>query len=383
MVRFKKGRRGTACCAPANLKIMKAIKVNLKENSYRVLIGPGILDNLGVYLKQLDIGTDAYIITNSSLKSLFGESVNKALLKSGFTFYYKLVPDSEKSKAFSVAGRILSDLSAYGLNKKLFILALGGGVIGDLAGFAASIYRRGIPYIQIPTSLLAQVDSSIGGKTAVDLSCGKNLVGTFYQPKLVLSDIGLLRFLPSRQLKSALAEVIKYAVIGDRELFVYLENNLAGILAKDKTCLEYIVARCAGIKAGIVSRDEKEKKGIRVILNFGHTLGHAIEAAGKFKAYNHGEAVGLGMLAACGISRRMGLLKDSHCQRIEDLIKSAGLPTRIKGLEIKKILGAHYHDKKFKGAVNKFVLLERIGKCIVKENIPLEIIKEALTRISG
>lgn len=362
---------------------MKEIKVNLKENSYRVLIGAGILDNLGLYLKQLDIGTDAYIITNSYLKSLFGENLNKTLFKSGLTCYYKLVSDSEKSKAFSVAGRILSDLSAYGRNKKLFILALGGGVIGDLAGFTASIYHRGIPYIQIPTSLLAQVDSSIGGKTAVDLSCGKNLVGTFYQPKLVISDTSLLRFLPSRQLKSALAEVIKYAVIGDRELFVYLEDNLSGILAKDKTCLEYIVARCAGIKAGIVSRDEKEKEGIRVILNFGHTLGHAIEAAGKFKAYNHGEAVGLGMLAACGISRRMNLLKERHCQRIEDLIKRAGLPTRIKGLEIKKIIGAHYLDKKFKGAVNKFVLLERIGKCIVKENIPLEIIKKALTRISN
>lgn len=365
---------------PYGEKVMKEIKVNLKENSYRVIIGTGILDNLGVYLKRLNIGTGAYIITNSSLKSLFGENVNKPLFKSGFTFYYKLVPDSEKSKSFSVAGRILSDLSAYGRKRKLFILALGGGVIGDLAGFVASIYRRGIPYIQIPTSLLAQVDSSIGGKTAVDLNCGKNLVGTFYQPKLVLSDIGLLRVLPSRQLKSALAEVIKYAVIGDRELFIYLENNLSGILAKNETCLEYIVARCAGIKAGIVSRDEKEKKGIRVILNFGHTLGHAIEAAGNFKAYNHGEAVGLGMLAACGISRRMNLLKESHCQRIEDLIKRAGIPTRIKGLEIKKIIGAHYHDKKFNGAMNKFVLLKKIGKSTVMDNIPLKIIKEALKK---
>jgi len=336
------------------------------------------LDKLGIFLRQLNIGTDAYIITNSSLQALFNKNINKSLIKSGLTFYYKLVPDSEKSKSFSVAVRILTDLSAYGRNKRLFILALGGGVIGDLAGFVASIYRRGIPYVQIPTSLLAQVDSSIGGKTAVDLSRGKNLVGSFYQPKLVLSDVGLLRTLPLRQLKSALAEVIKYAVIADRELFIFLENNLSGILAGDKTCLEYIVARCAGIKAGIVSRDEKDKKGIRVILNFGHTLGHAIEAAGNFKVYNHGEAVGLGMLAACGISRRMSLLNENSCQRIEDLIKRAGIPMRIKGLDTKKIIAAQYHDKKFYGAVNKFVLLKGIGRSVVMNNVPLEIIKEVL-----
>lgn len=357
---------------------MKEIKVNLKENSYRIIIGDGILDKLGIFLRKLNIGTDAYIITNSSLQALFSKNVNKSLIKSGFTFYYKLIPDSEKSKSFSVAGRILIDLSAYGRNKRLFILALGGGVIGDLAGFVASIYRRGIPYVQIPTSLLAQVDSSIGGKTAVDLNCGKNLVGSFYQPKLVLSDIALLRTLPLRQLKSALAEVIKYAVIADRELFIFLENNLSGILAGDKTCLEYIVARCAGIKAGIVSRDEKDKKGVRVILNFGHTLGHAIEAAGNFKVYNHGEAVGLGMLAACGISRRMSLLNENYFQRIDNLIKRTGIPTRIKGLDIKKIIAAHYHDKKFLGGVNKFVLLKGIGRSVVVDNVPLEIIKEVL-----
>ncbi len=357
---------------------MRAIKVNLKEDSYRIIVGSGVLDKIGTYLKKLKAGTDAFIITNPYLKTKFGRRLNESLTNSGLAFHYRLIPDTERSKSFSVAAQILADLATYDQKKKIFILAFGGGVVGDLAGFVASIYRRGTVYIQVPTSLLAQVDSSIGGKTAVDLNQGKNLAGTFYQPKLVLSDIGLLKTLDQRQLKAALAEVIKYAVIKDRELFVYLENNLSRILDKDKACLEFIVAQCAGIKAQIVSQDEKEEKSLRTILNFGHTLGHAIEAAGNFKAYNHGEAIGLGMLAACGISRKLNLLQVSDLQRIESLIKKSGLPLKIKGLDLDKIIDAHYHDKKFSGTRNRFVLVCGIGRAKIKENIPLEIIKEAL-----
>ncbi len=358
--------------------VMKIIKVNLKEHSYRIIVGSGLLAKLGKYLKELGIGSDVYIITNSYLKSKFGKELNKSLKNSGFDFYYKSIPDTEKSKSFSVAGEILSDLSFYDRQKRIFILAFGGGVVGDLAGFVASIYRRGTAYVQVPTSFLAQVDSSIGGKTAVDLKQGKNLAGTFYQPKLVVSDIDLLKTLDSRQLKAALAEVIKYAIIKDQGFFAYLEDNLSLILNKDRTCLEFIVCRCAAIKARIVSQDELEKKGLRVILNFGHTLGHAIEAAGNFKVYNHGEAIGLGMLAACGISRKLGLLKDSDYQRIQVLIGKTGLPLKIERLNPAKIIAMHYHDKKFIGNKNRFVLARGIGEVEVKENIPLRIIKEVL-----
>ncbi len=361
---------------------MRSIRMNLKNNPYRILVGAGALNKLGVCLKKLKIGADAYIVTNSYLKKKFAPALNKTLNNSGFNFRYKLVPDAEASKSLTQVSGILADLSAYDQKKKIFILALGGGVIGDLAGFVASIYRRGTPFVQVPTTLLAQVDSSIGGKTGVDLSQGKNLAGTFYQPKLVLSDTDLLLTLPRRQLSSALAEVIKCALILDPELFVYLEKNLARILAKNKKSLEFIVARCAGLKASIVSRDEFEKKGLRTVLNFGHTLGHAIEAASGFKGYNHGEAVGLGMLCACGISRALGLLKESDLARAESLIAKAGLPTRIRGLKPAAIIAAHYHDKKFTGSRNRFVLIRGIGKVTVKENIPLGVIREALKRRS-
>jgi 3-dehydroquinate synthase len=357
---------------------MKEIKVNLKKDSYLIIVGSGVLSKLGTRLKQIKIGNNAFIITNSGLKARFGKKLNSALVKAGISFCYKLIPDTEHSKSLTVAARVLSELPSCDRNKGVFIVALGGGVAGDLSGFVASIYRRGIPYIQLPTSLLAQVDSSIGGKTAVDLRQGKNLAGSFYQPKLVLSDIDFLKTLDKKQLSSGLAEVIKYAVIADRELFVYLEKNLPRLLAKDRSSLEFIVARCAAIKARIVSLDEKEEKGLRTVLNFGHTLGHAIEAAGKFSGYSHGEAVGLGMLAACGISRELGLLGESDLKRIESLVSRSGLPTRIKGLSFAKIISAHYLDKKFIGAKNRFVLACGIGRAKVKAGISLEIIKRSL-----
>jgi len=357
---------------------MKVIKVNLKNNSYPIIVGTGILAKLGPYLRKLKTGSDLYIITNPFIKAKFGNILEKSLKNSSFTLRFHLVPDTEASKSLARAAKILADLSAYDQKKKIVIAAFGGGVVGDLSGFVASLYKRGTPYIQLPTTLLAQVDSSIGGKTAVDLAQGKNLAGTFYQPKLVLSDIDLLQSLPRRQLSSALAEVIKYAVILDPLLFVYLEKNLSRILAKNKACLEFIVARCASLKAAIVSRDEVERLGLRTILNFGHTLGHAIEAAGDFKTYNHGEAVGLGMLCAGSISVSLGLLKEKDFKRIEKLILRAGLPARIKGLDFNKIIASHYHDKKFSGAKNKFVLASGIGRSTIKMNIPLDLIREAL-----
>jgi len=362
---------------------MKTIKVNLKKRSYNITVGSGIINLLGSYIRKLNIGNDAYIITNPLIKKRYAGLLDKTLKQSGFNLRYKLVPDSEKSKSIETAAAVIKDIANYDKKKQLFIIALGGGVIGDLAGFVASIYKRGTPYIQLPTTLLAQVDSSIGGKTAVDLNQGKNLVGAFYQPRLVFVDIKILKTLSLRQIRAALAEIIKYGVIKDRDLFVYLEKNYKDILKLKPEKLEFIVSRCVDIKSKVIQRDEREEKGIRTILNFGHTIGHALEAAGGFRKYNHGEAVALGMLVACGISKRLKLTNEEASKRIERLIAVMGLPTKIKNVRIADIIKAHYRDKKFTGSKNRFVLIKNIGETVITENIPLEIIRESLIERSS
>lgn len=361
---------------------MQTIKINLKERSYDIVICGDMLKSIGGYIQQLNIGEAAYIITNNTIKNLYGGILDKILTASEFNLKFKTIPDSEKSKSLKTVFSIIEDLAEYSKHKRVFIIAFGGGVIGDIAGFTASIYKRGIPYIQIPTTLLAQIDSSIGGKTAVDLKQGKNLVGAFYQPKLVYSDINFLNSLPLRQLRSGLSEVIKYAIIKDPLMFKYLEENYPAILNKNKSAFDFIISRSCKIKAQIVQRDEREKKGIRTILNFGHTIGHAIETAGGYKKYTHGEAIAIGMLAASEISLIMKLINASLLKRIEELIKKIGLPVKIDNLSIEKIINAHYLDKKFTGSENKFVLIEDIGKIRIEKNIPLKVIKEALKRRS-
>ncbi|MFH0826750.1 MAG: 3-dehydroquinate synthase [Candidatus Omnitrophota bacterium] len=360
--------------------MINVVKVKLKNRSYDILIGYNILTRLGDALRKLAVGTDAYIITNPSIKRKYGSSLGRVLKGSRLKYRFKMVGDTEASKSMSMATAILKDIARLDKKKQFFIVALGGGVIGDLAGFIASVYKRGVAYIQVPTSLLAQIDSSIGGKTAVDLAEGKNLVGAFYQPRLVFSDVKFLNTLSPRQLITGLAEAIKYGIIKDKALFVYLEKNFKDCLRLKSQVLTHIVSRCSRIKADIVSLDELEKKGKRTILNFGHTIGHAIEAACRFKSYNHGEAVALGMLVASDISRTLGLTDDRAVARIEQLIRAVGLPSRIKGVSLAKIISVHYHDKKFKGRKNKFVLTCGIGKTKIVENIPHEIIRKAVQK---
>jgi len=357
---------------------MKAIKVNLKERSYRIIIGRGLLQQSGEIIRRLGIGNAAYVITNSLIQKKYGRRLSKALKGAGFSVRFKLIPDSERSKSMKVALSIISDLTAYDKKRQVFIAALGGGVIGDIAGFVASIYKRGIPYINLPTTLLSQVDSAIGGKTAVDLTVGKNLVGAFYQPRLVLSDTSTLDSLPARQLRAGLSEAIKYGIIKDRPLFVFLEKNYREIFALDSRKIEFIVYRCSRIKAGIIELDEKEKKGIRTVLNFGHTIGHAVEAASGFKGIGHGEAVAIGMVSAAYISKRLGLIEQAAYLRIKQLIRAVGLPTGIGRLSVSRIIKAHYRDKKFIGVKNRFVLIKGIGRPAIIKNIRLDIIRESL-----
>lgn len=357
---------------------MQNITLDLGKRSYNITVGSGAIKALGKYLLDLKIGSDAYIITNNFIKSKYGPALTGSLDQSGFGLRYKVVPDTEKAKSIVYATMLIRDLASFDKKRKIFIIAFGGGVVGDLAGFVASVYKRGVPYIQIPTTLLAQVDSSIGGKTAVDLEQGKNLVGAIYQPRLVLSDIDFLKSLNREQLRSGLAEVIKYGAIKDKHLFEYVEKNIKSIFRRDIRKLAYMVLRSVMIKARIVGKDEKEEKGLRTILNFGHTFGHAIETAGGYDKYNHGEAVALGMLLALDLGARLNINSKETALRIERLIRKAGLPVRIKGLSLGNIIKAQYKDKKFSGAKNRFVFIEAIGKARVVQGVPLTLIKEII-----
>jgi len=291
------------------------------------------------------------------------------------------IPDKETSKSNKEATRLIQKISQLDRHRGTFIVAFGGGVVGDLAGFVASIYKRGIPYVQIPTTLLGQVDSAIGGKVAIDTDLAKNLIGAFYQPRAVISDISFLKSLPAREIRSGFAEIIKYGIIADKNLFFFIEKNIKKLLKRDKTSLEYVIYKCSKIKADVVRRDEKDTKGIRAILNYGHTVGHAIEAAsGYSKLYTHGEAIAVGMIIAAEISNELGLLKEKELERIESLIKIIGLPTKIKSLKLKKIMDAQSYDKKIIHGVNRFILPTRIGKVKICENISKKMIADIIAR---
>ena len=360
---------------------MKKIKVKLARRSYQIVIGQGIIKDLGRYIRRLDLGSDAFIITNSLIKKRYSRFITRSLEGFGINYTFNIVADTEKSKSLNNCLRMIQDLAKFDQRKRVFVIAFGGGVVGDLSGFIAAAYKRGIPYVQIPTTLLACVDSSIGGKTGVDLSFGKNLVGAFYQPKLVIAELSFLKSLSLRQVRSGLAEVIKYAIIKDKQLFKYVEKNYSEILALKRAELEYIVNNCAKIKARIIEQDEREEKGIRTILNFGHTLGHAIEAASGYQRYNHGEAIALGMILASQISKQVKLIDAATLGRIENLIRQTGLPTSIRKLSLEKIITAYYRDKKFVGGINRFVLIKAIGKTTIRKNLPLNIIKRSLNEI--
>ncbi|MBF0620177.1 MAG: 3-dehydroquinate synthase [Candidatus Omnitrophica bacterium] len=345
---------------------MKMIQVSLKQNSYPICVGCGILSRLPGEMMRLKLPTDVIMITNACVRRLHGNTLAKAFAKSGFTIKIVEVEDSERAKSAEVAFDLVGKIASYAADKKPVIVALGGGVVGDLAGFVAAVYKRGIPFVQVPTTFLAQIDSSIGGKVAVDLPQGKNLMGAFYQPKLVFADVALLATLSDRQIKNGLAEAVKYGVIKDAKLFAFIEDHIEKLLAKDLQALALIVERSVAIKARVVTLDEKEAKGLRTILNFGHTVGHAIEAAGGYDRYQHGEAVALGMRAATDISVQLKLLKPVDAARIHALLTVIGLPKNVEGISARKIMAAMKFDKKFEGKQARFVLAQAIGRVVVR-----------------
>ena len=355
---------------------MKKVKVRLGNNSYHIHIGSGMLEQTGQRLKENGFTGSLVIITNPIVKGLYGDTLEQNLPKEGFRVTILQVPDGEEQKSLEVAGRLYNELTDSFAERTTPILALGGGVIGDLAGFVAATYLRGVPLIQLPTTLLAQVDSSIGGKVAVDHGQLKNRIGAFYQPRLVIADTATLKTLDTKTLSDGLAEVIKYAVIQDKRLLTYIEDNLDKIRALDDRALEEIVFRSAKIKTEIVEKDEKDL-GLRAILNYGHTVGHAIESASDFTV-EHGTAVAIGMLAAAKISNRMGILDKNELLRLNRLIQRAGLPTKMPDLKVEEIIQAITHDKKVLRGKVRFILPKSLGSVFITDEVSLSLVRQIL-----
>jgi len=356
---------------------MKKVKVGLGEKSYDILIGSP-LDEIGRMLKKYTKGIKSLIVTNPTITEYYLETVERSLQEAGFQVFVVQVPDGEEHKSQVEANRLYTKCVEYRLERESIIVGLGGGVIGDLAGYVAATFMRGLPIVQVPTTLLAQVDSSVGGKVAVNLPEGKNLVGAFYQPFLVYIDLAVLKTLPVKEMEVGMAEVIKYGVILDRNFFEYLEENIGKLRELDSEVLETVVARCCELKAKVVEKDEREK-GLRSILNFGHTLGHALEALTDYKKYKHGEAVAIGMVGACRIAQEMGMLKKEARDKIEHLIEKSGLPGRIGvKLSVDDIIQVLFLDKKVQAGKVRFVLPERIGRVVVRNDVPEDIVRNVI-----
>jgi len=356
---------------------MRKVGVRLGSNSYEIQIGSGLLAQTGQQLKRIGFGDKLVIVTDPTVKSLYGDTLKQSLISEGFKVAILLVPEGEAQKSLETAGRLYHELTDFYAERTTPILALGGGVIGDLAGFVAATYMRGVPLIQMPTTLLAQGDSSIGGKVAVNHGQLKNKIGTFYHPKLTISDISTLKTLSPRELSDGLAEIIKHGAILDGEFFSYLEDNLDKIKSLDAQVLERVVSRSAEIKAGVVEKDELDL-GLRNILNCGHTVGHAIESVSGLKIW-HGEAVAIGMLVEAKISNKMGILDRDELVRLKSVIKGANLPIKIPNLELAKIIQAMKHDKKILQGKLRFALPKSIGDVFITDEVSPSLIEQVLS----
>ncbi|MHA7599483.1 3-dehydroquinate synthase [Alicycliphilus sp. T452] len=346
----------------------ESVRIALGDRSYGIDVGSALLAGLAAH-KALPSGTAALIVTNDTVQPLYGAALADTLARRYPAVHTVVLPDGEEYKNWETLQRIFDELLGQGCDRKVVLFALGGGVIGDMTGFAAACYMRGVPFVQVPTTLLAQVDSSVGGKTAINHPLGKNMVGAFYQPRLVVCDLATLDTLPARELAAGLAEVIKYGPIADMELFGWLEESMDALLARDRAALAHAVRRSCEIKAAVVGADEREA-GLRAILNFGHTFGHAIEAGMGYGVWLHGEGVAAGMVMAAELSRRLGLVDEAFTQRLARLIARAGLPTRGPVLDARDNAGRYLElmrvDKKAEAGEIRFVLIDGPGKAVMR-----------------
>lgn len=341
---------------------MATVAVALKDRSYEIRIGSGTLPALGEACRKLDLGPKAAVVTNPTVAAWYLAPVVRSLEKAGLAVSAFEVPDGERYKHLAWVARLYDHLVAERFDRGCFLVALGGGVIGDLAGFAAATYLRGIPFVQVPTTVVAQVDSSVGGKTGVNHPSGKNLIGAFHQPRLVHADLDVLATLPRRELLSGIAEVVKYGVIADAGFFAYLERHVEPILALNGTALARVVKRCCEVKAQVVAEDERETTGRRAILNYGHTVGHALEAVTRYRRYRHGEAVAIGMVAAARMSVALGRLAADAAAAVERLLIRFGLPTALPArVSRDALLAAMGLDKKARAGSIRMILPDRIG----------------------
>jgi 3-dehydroquinate synthase len=344
---------------------MEIVKVDLGARSYEILIGPGLMPSLGERIKAAGLSGRAGIVTNDTVGPIYAKGVTDSIRDAGFETTTISLPDGEKYKSIDSATRIYDRLLTERFDRKSFLVALGGGVIGDITGFAAATYMRGIDFVQVPTTLLSQVDSSVGGKTGVNHPLGKNMIGAFHQPRLVLADVDTLKTLPKEEFVSGLAEVVKYGVIRDAEFFRWLEDNADSVTKMQPDALVHLIRRSCEIKAEVVGEDEREG-GLRAILNFGHTVGHAAESLTDYTGYRHGEAISIGMVAAAKLAVAEGLCAPDVAERLARLLTRFGLPTEFpKNLSFGAVLESIGHDKKAEGGKVKFVLPKRIGEVVI------------------
>lgn len=351
---------------------MRTIKVGLDKRSYDIHIGLGLLDRLEDFLPP-GLSPRCLLVTDAHVDRYYGRQVSSKLEQAGFSVTKAVVPPGETLKSFASARELYDAAFDHKLDRKSPVVALGGGVVGDLAGFIAATYMRGVPFIQLPTTLLAQVDSSVGGKVAINHPRGKNIIGAFYQPQVVVIDTSVLHTLPPRELRAAMAEVIKYGVIKDASFFDYLEGNMDRVMSLEDAVIQKIVVRCCEIKAEIVEKDEREA-GLRAVLNFGHTVGHAIEALGNYQLRKHGEAVAVGMVVAGRLAVSRGLFKDAELNRLSRLLKSVPLDTELPAeWDVQRAVELMVQDKKaYQGEIN-FVLPETIGRVRLEKISPEEL----------
>lgn len=356
---------------------MQTLTVDLDDRSYPIHIGPSLLNQPDLILQHLPI-PHAAIVTNTTVAPLYLEVIETGLRNAGVNVVPIILPDGEAYKNWETLNLIFDALLQNRAERKTTLIALGGGVIGDLTGFAAASYQRGVPFIQVPTTLLSQVDSSVGGKTGINHPLGKNMVGAFYQPKAVLADTATLNTLPDRELSAGLAEVIKYGLIRDLPFLEWLEAHMDELLARDPEALAYAIRRSCEIKAEVVASDERES-GQRALLNLGHTFGHAIEAGMGYGVWLHGEAVAAGTVLAADLSRRMGLISDADLERTRALFRRANLPDAAPDLGVEAYMKAMEIDKKVEGGKIRFVLLRKIGEAFVSGDAPSDLLAATLT----
>ena len=363
-------------------KEINRVEVKLVERSYPVLLGEDILPVCVAGLKEFCPEEEVFVVSDATVYRLYGDYLETLLKEEGYQPLKYLLEPGESAKTWHNAEKILDRMLAGNLGRQVPLLALGGGVVGDLAGFVAALYRRGVPFVQIPTTLLAQVDSSVGGKVAVNHPRGKNMLGTFYQPRAVWADLRTLQTLDEREWRAGLAEVLKYALLWEEKFFAYLEKHAAEIFErKNPAVLSFVIEQCVRIKAEIVRRDERDE-GLRNILNLGHTIGHALEKATLFQQYRHGEAVAIGLLAAAKIALELGLFSASSLERLERLMRVWGLPMTLPASTFGAVLEYIKLDKKVMRKEVHFILPVALGKVLVKKGIAEELIARVLKEVA-